>query len=163
MNKPSSSHMSGASTMDMSAAPPMPATTNNHGNPMMHMTFFWGKNAEILFSGWPGYNNNIGMYILALFVIFTIGFAIEWLSHTDYISRSENNVTAGLIQTVLYGVRIGCAYLVMLAVMSFNGGIFVAAIVGHTLGFLVFGSKVFKKSTPLMAYAKASELPACNC
>ncbi|PHT39984.1 Copper transporter 6, partial [Capsicum baccatum] len=120
MNNPSS-HMSGASTMDMSAAPPTPATTNNHGNPMMHMTFFWGKNAEILFSGWPGYNNNIGMYILALFVIFTIGFAIEWLSYTDYISRSENNVTAGLIQTLLYGVRIGCAYLVMLAVMSFNG------------------------------------------
>ncbi|XP_059276254.1 copper transporter 6-like [Lycium ferocissimum] len=146
--------------MDMTMSPP---PSNNH-NHMMHMTFFWGKNAEILFSGWPGYNNNIGMYILALFVIFLLAFFVEWLSHTNYIKDDANHVAAGLIQTGLYGVRIGLAYLVMLAVMSFNGGIFLMAIAGHTLGFLVFGSRVFKKKS-LTAYAKASDLPSmpCNC
>ncbi|KAL3329690.1 hypothetical protein AABB24_033844, partial [Solanum stoloniferum] len=127
--------MNDAVNMHGDMAPPAPASAvNNHH--MMHMTFFWGENAEILFSGWPGYNN------------------IE----------SANHVATGLIQTALYGIRIGLAYLVMLSVMSFNGGIFLAAIAGHTLGFLVFGSRIFKKS-PLTAYAKASDLPSmpCNC
>ncbi|KAK4374086.1 hypothetical protein RND71_004763 [Anisodus tanguticus] len=150
-----------SNAMDMAMAPPPEtAAANNHSRHylMMHMTFFWGGNAEILFSGWPG-NNNIGMYIFALFVVFLIAFFVECLSHTNYIKESTNHVAAGLIQTALYGVRIGLAYLVMLAVMSFNGGIFLAAIAGHTLGFLVFGSGIFKKS-PLTAYAKASDLPS---
>lgn len=153
--------------MGMAAPPPSinSAAGNNHSrhHMMMHMTFFWGGNAEVLFSGWPGYNN-MGMYVLALFFVFLLAFFAEWISHTNYIKESANHVAAGLIQTALYGVRIGLAYLVMLAVMSFNTGIFLVAIAGHTLGFLVFGSRVFKKS-PLTAYAKASDLPpiSCNC
>ncbi|KAL3329691.1 hypothetical protein AABB24_033844, partial [Solanum stoloniferum] len=154
--------MNDAVNMHGDMAPPAPASAvNNHH--MMHMTFFWGENAEILFSGWPGYNN-IGMYVFALFVVFLLAFFVEWLSHSNYIKESANHVATGLIQTALYGIRIGLAYLVMLSVMSFNGGIFLAAIAGHTLGFLVFGSRIFKKS-PLTAYAKASDLPSmpCNC
>ncbi|OIT34709.1 PREDICTED: copper transporter 6-like [Nicotiana attenuata] len=153
--------------MGMAAPPPSINSTavNSHSqhHMMMHMTFFWGKNAEVLFSGWPGYNN-MGMYVLALLFVFLLAFFVEWISHTNYIKESANHVASGLIQTALYGVRIGLAYLVMLAVMSFNAGIFLVAIAGHTLGFLVFGSRVFKKS-PLMAYAKASDLPpiSCNC
>ncbi|KAK4351576.1 hypothetical protein RND71_030889 [Anisodus tanguticus] len=122
----------------------------NHRHMMMHMTFFWGKNTEILFSGWPGYDN-LGMYILALVVIFFMAFFIEFLSHSTYISESNNanHVTTGLLQTTLYGLRSGLAYIVMLAVMSFNGGVFLIAIVGHSLGFLVFGSqwKEFRSSS----------------
>lgn len=158
-------HMHGAGAMDMTPPPTSSGASaaNSHHMMMMHMTFFWGKNAEILFSGWPGYNN-IGMYVFALFVVFVLAFFVEFLSHTNYIKESANHVAAGLIQTALYGIRIGLAYLVMLSVMSFNGGIFLAAIAGHTLGFMVFGSRVFKKS-PLTAYAKASDLPSlpCNC
>ncbi|MCE5167478.1 Copper transporter 6, partial [Datura stramonium] len=105
----------------------------NHHHMMMHMTFFWGKNAEILFSGWPGYDN-LGMYILALVVVFFIAIFIEFLSHSNYING--NHVVAGLLQTTLYGLRTGLGYVVMLAVMSFNGGVFLVAIVGHSLGFL---------------------------
>ncbi|CAN4075779.1 unnamed protein product [Withania somnifera] len=132
----------------MTTAAPPPSSNNEH---IMHMTFFWGKNAEILFSGWPGYNN--------------MAFIIEWLSHSNYVKESVNHVAAGFIETLLYGIRMGLAYLVMLAVMSFNGGIFVAAILGHVLGFWLFGSRTFQKSK-LLAYAKASDLPSsmpCNC
>ncbi|XVF68868.1 hypothetical protein PTKIN_Ptkin11bG0035800 [Pterospermum kingtungense] len=131
---------------------------------MMHMTFFWGKNAEILFSGWPG--TRTGMYVLALVVVFVLGFMVEWISHSQFIKlgSTRRHVAAGLVQTLLHGLRVGLAYLVMLAVMSFNGGVFLAAVAGHTLGFLLFGSSVFKKPsapapTSSAVYGKASDLP----
>ncbi|PHU13892.1 Copper transporter 1 [Capsicum chinense] len=80
--------------------------------------------------GWPGYNN-LGMYILALVVVFFIAILVEFLSHSKNIKEDADNLTAGLLQTTLYGLRIGLAYVVMLAVMSFNAGVFLVAIVGH--------------------------------
>lgn len=38
------------------------------------------------------------------------------------------------------------AYMVILAVTSYNGGIFLAAVVGHTTGYLIFGSGLCLKS-----------------
>eukprot|EP00268_Persea_americana_P019520 TRINITY_DN19999_c0_g1_i2.p1 TRINITY_DN19999_c0_g1~~TRINITY_DN19999_c0_g1_i2.p1 ORF type:complete len:111 (-),score=2.59 TRINITY_DN19999_c0_g1_i2:119-451(-) len=35
------------------------------------------------------------------------------------------------------------AYLVMLAIMSFNVRVLIAAVIGHAIGFLIFGSRVF--------------------
>ncbi|CAN4102262.1 unnamed protein product [Withania somnifera] len=119
----------------------------NHQDLIMHVTFFWGKNTEILFSGWPGYDN-LGMYILALVFVFFLAVLVEFLSNSNYINESNvDHVTAGLLQTILYGLRIGLAYVVMLAVMSFNAGVFLVALVGRSLGFLIFGSRVSKKSS----------------
>ncbi|CAK9147420.1 unnamed protein product [Ilex paraguariensis] len=128
---------------------------------MMHMTFFWGKNAEILFSGWPG-SDNLGMYVLALVFIFVLALIVEWLSHCKLIKEGSNHVAAGLVQTLMYGLRIGLAYMVMLAVMSFNAGVFLAAVAGHTLGFLVFGSRVFNKKSS-STFRKTSDLPPMSC
>ncbi|GLT66980.1 hypothetical protein SLA2020_393180 [Shorea laevis] len=145
---PPSSAMNGTSGMGM-----------NHHHMMMHMTFFWGKNSEILFSGWPG--TRAGMYAAALLLVFVIAFLIEWLSHSRFIRPDSNNVMAGIAQTLLYGLRVGLAYLVMLAVMSFNGGVFLVAVAGHTLGFFLFGSRVFKKET--LPDEKSSDLPPMSC
>uniref|UniRef100_A0A5B7BNW3 Copper transport protein n=1 Tax=Davidia involucrata TaxID=16924 RepID=A0A5B7BNW3_DAVIN len=135
----------------------------HHHMMMMHMTFFWGKNAEILFSGWPGTRS--GMYVLALIFVFALAVLVEWLSHCNLIKNGSNHVAAGLIQTVMYAVRIGLAYMVMLAVMSFNAGVFLVAIAGHTLGFLFFGSRVFKTPPPppLISSGKTSDLPPMSC
>ncbi|KAE8691777.1 Copper transporter 6 [Hibiscus syriacus] len=125
---------------------------------MMHMTFFWGSDAQILFSGWPG--TSTGMYVLALIVVFVLAFTSEFVSNCRLLKPgSDNHVTAGLVQTLLHALRVGLAYLVMLAIMSFNGGVFLAAVSGHLLGFLLFGSQVFNKSSADVPAKTSDHLP----
>ncbi|XP_047967897.1 copper transporter 1-like [Salvia hispanica] len=136
----------------------------DHGMPMMHrrhmmmhMTFFWGKDTEILFDSWPG-SGHLAMYLLALAVIFFLAVAVEWFSH------SERRPAAALLQTLMYALRIGLAYLVMLAIMSFNGAVFVAAVAGHAVGFFFFGSRAFSKGAAQdSGNGKASDLPPMSC
>ncbi|KAL0460555.1 UNVERIFIED_CONTAM: Copper transporter 1 [Sesamum latifolium] len=123
---------------------PQHTMTSSH-HAMMHMTFFWGKNAEILFSGWPG--TRTGMYVLALIFVFVLSVIVEWLSHCRRIDVDDRGkFSGGLIRTIVHGVRIGLGYLVMLAVMSFNVGVLIVAVAGHSFGFFLFASRVFKKS-----------------
>ncbi|KAE8704523.1 Copper transporter 4 [Hibiscus syriacus] len=113
-------------------------------NSLFHMSFYWGHKSEILFSGWPGCSS--GMYALALIFVFVLAMVVEWLSYCSIIKPGANNVAAGFFQTAMHTARAGLSYMVMLAVMSFNGGVFLAAIFGHVIGFLVFGTKAFRKS-----------------
>lgn len=144
-----------------------PPDMNNTGYMMhmddmvMHMTFFWGKNADILFTNWPGINSG-GMYALALIFVFVLAFFVELISHSKFIKNGSNHVVAGLVQTLMHAIRVGLAYLVMLAVMSFNGGVFIVAVGGHSLGFLMFGSRVFRKATQ-EPEEKVSDLPPAVC
>ncbi|KAK4441093.1 Copper transporter 6 [Sesamum alatum] len=158
-------------TMGATATAPMPPSNGtmmmmmHHRHMMMHMTFFWGKNAEILFDGWPGYDH-LGMYVLALALVFLLALIVEWLSNCNILRGSSSSahwsaVAVGLLQTLLYAVRIGLAYLVMLAIMSFNAGVFLVAIAGHSIGFFFFGSRAF--NTPAIAPGKTSDLPPMNC
>ncbi|XP_074266377.1 copper transporter 6-like [Silene latifolia] len=127
------------------ASPPSPSSMGmqpKHSMMMMHMSFYWGHEAEILFTGWPG--SSTGMYVLSLFVVFLLAFLVEWISRTRVVNRvTDNKVVAGVLLTVLHAIRMCLAYFVMLAVMSFNVGVFIVAVVGHALGFLVFTSGAF--------------------
>ncbi|KAL5697546.1 hypothetical protein ACHQM5_028677 [Ranunculus cassubicifolius] len=138
---------------------PSPSTnTTIHHKMMMHMTFYWGKNAEILFSKWPG--TSTGMYIVALLFIFILSMSIEWLSHSRLIKQGSSH---GLLKTLLHTVRVGLSYLVMLALMSYNGGVFIMAVAGHSIGFLLFGSRVFKQEDDIDEDEKQSDLPPMTC
>nr|GMD87442.1 copper transporter 1-like [Ipomoea batatas]GME06603.1 copper transporter 1-like [Ipomoea batatas] len=66
---------------------------------MMHMTFFWGKNTEVLFSWWPGYDQ-LGMYILSLVVVFLLAVLVEWLSNCNYIKECSCSWTATLPESL---------------------------------------------------------------
>ncbi|KAI6671053.1 hypothetical protein NL676_005938 [Syzygium grande] len=114
------------------------ATPHHHKMMMTHMTFFWGTQAEILFSGWPG--TRAGMYALALVLVFVLCVLVEWLSHCRLLHRVKPRVAAGVLRSLLHALRMGLAYLAMLALMSFNGGVFLAAVAGHAVGFLAFAT-----------------------
>ena len=113
---------------------------NMSSSPMdmvMHMSFYWGKDAIILFSGWP--KQSLGMYILAFFCVFLLAFGIEVLSvapAAKFIISSKPMVGA-FIHASVYIVKMGFAYMVMLSVMSFNLGIFIAAVADHALGYFL--------------------------
>ncbi|XP_010520242.1 PREDICTED: copper transporter 2-like isoform X2 [Tarenaya hassleriana] len=147
------------STSMMNNANGSSSSMMNHPHKMMmHMTFFWGTNTEVVFSGWPGTSS--GMYALCIIVVFFAAVVTEWLAHSAALCRGGAvSRAAGLVQTAVYTLRTGLAYLVMLALMSFNGGVFLAAIAGHAVGFLVFGSRVFKDSGD----RKIADLPPSGC
>ncbi|KAE8693075.1 protein FAR-RED IMPAIRED RESPONSE 1-like [Hibiscus syriacus] len=136
---------------------------HHHRMMMMHMTFFWGNIAEILFSLCLG-RHGVGMYTLALIFMFMLAFLIEWLSHCQRIKPgTSNNILAGVVQTLLHAIRVGLAYLVMLSILSFNGGAFLMAVACHTLGFLLFGSRIFKKNTETLFDVNTSDPPPMSC
>lgn len=103
---------------------------------VMQMNFYWGKDVIILFKGWP--SNNLAMYILALAFVFMLSAATEVLSIPQVAKSSGSRPMIGLlIQATVYAVKMGLAYLIMLSVMSYNLGIFIVAVAGHGLGFLL--------------------------
>lgn len=110
-----------------------------------HMTFFWGTNSEVLFKMWPGTSR--GMYGLALIVVFFMAFFVELLScrRVTRLGRQQPRLLAALFQTAVHALRVGLAYLLMLALMSFNVGVLIVAIAGSAAGFLLFHSSVFHR------------------
>lgn len=144
--------------MDMSPPPPMAPVKKHY----TAMTFFWGRKSEVLFTNWPG--DSRGMYALALIVVFLLAAGAEIIS-THRLDRLAHN--KGLAQTAVHTLRVGLMYLLMLAVMSFNGGMFIAACVGHAVGFLLFRSAIFSKPSEELTISreesKHCDLPSTSC
>ncbi|CAH8362421.1 unnamed protein product [Eruca vesicaria subsp. sativa] len=124
---------------------------------MMHMTFYWGIKATILFDFWK--TDSWLSYILTLLACFVFAAFYQYLENRRLQFRSlsstrpRTGVSAPLIpksgtrsaakaaSVLLFGVNAAIGYLLMLAAMSFNGGVFIAIVVGLTVGYLVFRSE----------------------
>jgi solute carrier family 31 (copper transporter), member 1 len=124
---------------------PMPPTDKNMdmpaNMPAMHMAFFWGHRVQVLFSNWPGdHRDGVGMYVLCLLVVVVLAALVEVLSAWSRgLSRRsrDSNALGTLLMTGIHAVKLGLSYLVMLAIMSFNGGVFLAVLAGHAAGFFL--------------------------
>ncbi|XP_050379446.1 copper transporter 2-like [Argentina anserina] len=121
----------------------MNMTMNNVTMDMtMQMSFYWGRDVTVLFPKWPGNSqHNSGMYILIWSAALSVWPIIKQLSRSP--------VAAGLTQASLHALRVSLGYFVMLAVMSYNIGVFIAAVTGHTVGFFVSKTSALAKSSEL--------------
>ncbi|KAK1281380.1 Copper transporter 1 [Acorus gramineus] len=117
------------------------ASTGGQASPMkiLRMTFFWRKEEHTLFHGWPG--EGLCSYVLALVAVFFASVAVGALG---WSTRFDEWDVPWLALTVLHASWIGLAYLVVLALVSLNVGVFVVALAGHAFGFLVFYSGLIR-------------------
>ncbi|KAF7023805.1 hypothetical protein CFC21_036243 [Triticum aestivum] len=145
-----------------------PAAAAAHGGMQMHymhMTFYWGKNSEILFHGWPGSSG--GMYALALLVVFALAVLVECLSSSRWLesrlSSRDRPAAAGAARAAVHALRVGMAYVLMLALMSFNVGVLLVAVAGHAVGFLLFRAGLFGGQAQVEDGAKDYLAPAACC
>nr|XP_023893653.1 copper transporter 5.1-like [Quercus suber]POE59534.1 copper transporter 5 [Quercus suber] len=133
---------------------------------MMHMTFYWGNQVTILFDGWT--TSSWISYSLSLLACFLVSTFYQYLEDKrvrfklvsaakasnppkpqieDPLLQQADGKTAGskwsaarFAGASLFGLNSGIGYLLMLAVMSFNGGVFVAIVLGLAVGYLFFRS-----------------------
>ncbi|XP_055803813.1 copper transporter 5-like [Solanum dulcamara] len=131
---------------------------------MMHMTFYWGKKVTLLFDFWR--TDSWTSYAITLLACFIFSLFYQYMEDRRQRFRilsanSKRNyppptapVNAPLLYTfpavganwnsarfataILFGVNSAIGYFLMLAVMSFNGGVFVAVVLGLAIGYLLF-------------------------
>ncbi|KAK3213270.1 hypothetical protein Dsin_017976 [Dipteronia sinensis] len=126
---------------------------------MMHMTFYWGRTVTVLFDSWKT-ESWLG-YALTLVACFVVSAFYQYLEVWRFRlirlgaragGGGPTGIDAPLLQrkvagkysaariagTLMFGVNSGLGYMLMLAVMSFNGGVFLAIVLGLTVGYLFF-------------------------
>lgn len=102
----------------------------------MHTGFYWGKDVTVLFEGWP--ENSSGKYVLAFLFVLILGVIMEALSVLETAKVKTNSPKLGaFIQACVHTLGMAFAYFVVLAVMSYNVGIFIAALAGHGIGYFL--------------------------
>ena len=116
----------------------MPAMSSPMHMETMRSSFYWGSDVEFFFANWP--SGHLVMYILALVLLLVISVMNEYVSnYRGYHGGNKAWAATGLVQTLCHTVRVATGYLLMLAVMSYNVGVFVVVIVGSAIGFYIFG------------------------
>uniref|UniRef100_A0A5B6ZW65 Copper transport protein n=1 Tax=Davidia involucrata TaxID=16924 RepID=A0A5B6ZW65_DAVIN len=125
---------------------------------MMHMTLYWGKDVTLLFDSWK--SDSWTSYALTLLACFLFSVFYQYMEDRRLkfkaIPRSNPSQPSidtpllskfgptrwfnpnRLITAVLFGFNSAIGYLLMLAIMSFNGGVFVAVILGLAVGYYLF-------------------------
>ncbi|KAA0064702.1 copper transporter 5.1 [Cucumis melo var. makuwa] len=126
---------------------------------MMHMTFYWSKEVTLLVNSWR--TNSWLSYSLSLLACFIVSVFYQYLENYRIRLKllqcpkpSPSEIEAPLLRSkvagkfqalrfagaLFFGVNSAIGYLLMLAIMSFNGGVFVAIVFGLAIGYLVFRS-----------------------
>lgn len=127
------------------------------------MTLYWGAEVTLLFSSWK--TESWTSYALTLFACFLFSVFYQKLEHkrlrfrtlASSAAAAPSSPSAGtsllfklrrdrvgwgnstrIAEAVLFGVNSALGYLLMLAIMSFNGGVFLAVVLGLSFGYYLF-------------------------
>ncbi|EEF46264.1 copper transporter 5 [Ricinus communis] len=130
---------------------------------MMHMTLYWGIKVTLLFDSWK--TDSWPSYLLSLLACFLFSSFYQYmedrrikfksLAAASAATSQPSSVTVPLLRSsklgrfssakfaaaILFGFNSAIGYLLMLAIMSFNGGVFLATVAGLSVGYLVFRSE----------------------
>ncbi|XP_020536528.1 copper transporter 5 [Jatropha curcas] len=128
---------------------------------MMHMTLYWGKKVTLLFDCWK--TDSWPSYFISLLACFLFSAFYQYMEDrrlrfkalaASRTARSQPSpIEAPLLRSkgrfkpakfasaILFGVNSAIGYLLMLAIMSFNGGVFLAIVAGLSIGYLLFRSE----------------------
>ncbi|KAI6679748.1 hypothetical protein NL676_033629 [Syzygium grande] len=134
---------------------------------MMHMTLYWSRYVTLLFDSWrtdswPSYLLSLAAcFLFSAFYQYLEDRRLRFRSLASSSSSSSAAPPASaaaaaaspLLQkagasalarsarvgaALLFGANSAIGYLLMLAIMSFNGGVFLAIVAGLTVGYYVF-------------------------
>ncbi|EPS65047.1 hypothetical protein M569_09733 [Genlisea aurea] len=126
---------------------------------MMHMTLYWGKDVTILFDSWKTdswFSYSVSLFACLLSALFyqymeARRIRLNLLSYLpppespaedpllgSKLRRARNLRIDRLIAAILVAVNAAIGYLLMLAIMSFNGGVLLAVVLGLGIGYLLF-------------------------
>ncbi|KAJ9694844.1 hypothetical protein PVL29_010359 [Vitis rotundifolia] len=99
-----------------------------------HSTFWFGRtNVMILFPGWPAHT--LSHFYLALFVAFMLALLADFYALSS-VFEPKLAPKRLLSHATTYCLRMYLTYLVILSVVTFNIGVFLAVIAGHVIGYL---------------------------
>ncbi|GMY32006.1 copper transporter 5.1 [Fagus crenata] len=156
---------------------------------MMHMTFYWGKNVTLLVDSWQ--TTSWTSYSLTLLACFIISVFYQYLEDrrvrfklisSAKVGNPTSQIDAPLLQgeagkasgSKLFALRLAGAalfefnseirYLLMLAVMSFNGGVFVAIVLGLAVGTQkLLSLSIARLSHSILFFFSLSHSRICGC
>ncbi|XP_021756679.1 copper transporter 5-like [Chenopodium quinoa] len=131
---------------------------------MMHMTFYWGTKMVLLFDFWK--TDSWLSYSLALLFCFLFSVFYQYMEDrrlcvltigivpppsdqpsTPFLHPrlgTRLSKSARFATAVLFGVNSAIGYVLMLAVMSYNGGVFIAIALGLAVGYFLFRAKEYE-------------------
>lgn len=132
----------------------------------MHMTFYWGTKVTLLFDFWK--TESWLSYSLTLLFCFLFSAFYQYMEDrrlcvlamgiipppSDPASATTPflhprlgtrlSKSARFATAVLFGVNSAIGYVLMLAVMSFNGGVLIAVVLGLAVGYFSFRAKEYE-------------------
>ena len=107
------------------------------GPMIMEMYFYWSNKVVFLLSKWE--TTNSGQYVACLLASFLVAVFVEFLSSL----KIKND----LVHMLIYATRLFFSYMLMFVLMTYNGGLFIAVMLGYTVGYFLTGFSDVKFET----------------
>ncbi|KAI4294799.1 hypothetical protein MLD38_040875 [Melastoma candidum] len=148
---------------------------------MMHMTMYWSRYVTLLVDQWR--TNTWTGYLLTLIACFLAASFYQYLENlrlrlrlrsptsastpasasasVPLIAKLGRNRTTRAASSAMFGISSAVGYLLMLAIMSFNGGVFLAIVAGLSVGYYAFRSIPDDAEVGKVSVAAADNPCAC--